>query len=416
MDAEIIAIGTELLLGQSVDTNSSWLARNLARLGFNVFRLGAVGDNERRLAEAIQLALSRSEVVLTTGGLGPTVDDVTRKAVARALQKPLVFHEELAKALEARFKARGLEYAPSNLTQAFLPQGATLVPNPGGTAPGFWCKSGKGHLACLPGVPSEMKSMFEATVEPALRALDPRGTVILSRVYRTTGLAESLLNEKILDLFEGSENPTVAVLAHAEGVDIRLTARADGSEAAVALLDALGKRMTERLPQHIYGWDQDVMETIVGRLLATRNLTLACAESLTGGLVAQRLTQVPGATRYFRRGYVTYSDESKSQLLQVPDSVLRSKGAVSPETALAMARGCRQADGADLGVSTTGIAGPAGGTPEKPVGLVYVGLADEANAWVREFRFSGTRDSIQRKTAQAALEWVRRYCLQLPME
>jgi nicotinamide-nucleotide amidase len=416
MNAEIIAIGTELLLGQSVDTNSSWIARHLARLGLNVFHFQTVGDNEKRLEDALKLALSRSDFVVATGGLGPTVDDVTRKAAARATQRTLVFHEEWAKVIEAFFQKRGLDFPKANLNQAFLPQGSLVVPNPVGTAPGFIAKAGKSSLVCLPGVPSEMMAMFEATLEPHLRSLNPGGTVILSRVYRTTGISESAVNEKILDLFEDSTNPTVAVLAHSEGTDIRLTARAASEAEAKALLEGLGRQMTARLPQHIYGWDKDDLETIVGRLLATRRLTLAVAESLTGGLVTHRLTQVPGATAYFRRGYVTYSNESKTECLEVSKNLLAAQGAVSPETAVAMARGAMKADGADIGIATTGIAGPSGGSENKPVGLVYVALVDDSNAWVREFRFGGEREVVKRRSAQAVLEMVRRYCLQLPME
>jgi nicotinamide-nucleotide amidase len=416
MNAEIIAIGTELLLGQSVDTNSSWIARNLARLGYNVFHIQAIGDNERRLEEAFRTALTRSDVVVATGGLGPTVDDVTRKAAARATQRPLVFHEDMAKAIEVFFQKRNMDFPKSNANQAFLPQGSIVVPNPVGTAPGFIAKLGKASLICFPGVPPEMMAMFEATAEPYLRQLNNGGAVILSRVYRTTGISESAVNERILDLFENSTNPTVAVLVHPEGTDIRLTARADSASEATSLLEALGRQMMSRLPQHIYGWDQDDMETIVGRLLATRRLTLAVAESLTGGLITHRLTQVPGATHYFRRGFVTYSDEAKRDCLGVSGTILSAHGAVSPEVAVAMAKGSRQKDEADIGLATTGIAGPTGGNEKKPVGLVYVALADETNAWVREFRFGGSREVIKRRTAQAALEMVRRYCLQLPME
>ncbi len=416
MDAEIIAVGTELLLGQSTDTNSAWIAGNLARLGFNVFHIQSVGDNERRMEEAFRQALSRSGLVVVTGGLGPTVDDVTRKAASRALQKPLIFHEDLSKEIEERYRSRNQAYPKTNANQAFLPQGATVLSNPSGTAPGFLSKAGKSFMACLPGVPSEMKAMFETQLEPKLREMNPGRVVILSRTYRTTGLPESQLNERILELFENSLNPTVAVLAHAEGVDVRLTARAEGDAAALELLDGLGKKMTALLPHHIYGWDRDDLETIVGRLLDTRNLTLALGESLTGGLVAHRLTQVPGSTRYFRRAYVTYSDLSKTELLKVPSELIRAHGAVSRETALAMAKGCRAADGSDLGLATTGIAGPGGATGEKPVGLVYTALADEAHSWVREFRFTGPRETVKRKAAQAALEMVRRHCLGLPME
>jgi nicotinamide-nucleotide amidase len=416
MNAEIIAIGTEMLLGQTVDTNSAYLAGRLARLGINVFHHQTVGDNEKRVEDAFKTALGRSDLVLATGGLGPTVDDVTRKAASRATGRPLVFHDEISARIEAIFKERKLPFPKSNASQAYVPQGATLVPNPVGTAPGFIAKLGKASLICLPGVPSEMIAMFEATVEGHLRSLDPGGSVLLSSVYRTTGISESAVNERILDLFENSTNPTVAVLAKPEGTDIRLTARAATEAEAKALLEGLGKTLTARLPQHIYGWNQDDLETIVGRLLATRRMTLAVAESLTGGLVTHRLTEVPGSTTYFRRGYVTYSDQAKAECLGVDPGLIARHGAVSAETAVAMAKGCREKDGADLGLATTGIAGPSGGSDKKPVGLVYIALADESNHWVREYRFGGERDVVKRRAAQAALELTRRYCLQLPME
>ncbi|HVM31736.1 MAG TPA: CinA family nicotinamide mononucleotide deamidase-related protein, partial [bacterium] len=276
MNAEIVAIGTELLLGQSQDTNSVWLAQQLAGLGVDLFGFQAVGDNEKRMEAAIRGALERARVVLTTGGLGPTVDDVTRKVAAKLSRRPLVFHEDIAKAMEERFTRLrpGKPFPKVNLNQAFIPQGATLIPNPVGTAPGFLVKVDQATLICLPGVPAEMKAMFGETVRPFLKSQAPAGVLIKSRVYRTTGIFESALNEKIADLFESSTNPTIGVLAHKEGVDIRLTAKAESEEKADALLDGLGKTLTTRLPNHIYGLDQDGLETIVGKLLATRSLTL----------------------------------------------------------------------------------------------------------------------------------------------
>src|SRR5579859_4539320 len=239
MNAEIVAIGTELLLGQNVDTNSSWLAQQLALMGIDVFAFQAVGDNERRIETALKLACERSQAVIATGGLGPTVDDVTRKVAARLAQKQLVYQEALAKEIEQFFAKLSRPCPKVNLNQAFIPQGATVIPNSHGTAPGFIVKVGKSHLACLPGVPSEMKAMFEETVKGFLRGLSPAGSLIKSRVFRTTGISESLLNEKILDIFEKSVNPTVAVLANAEGVDIRLTAKAGSEAEANSLLDGL---------------------------------------------------------------------------------------------------------------------------------------------------------------------------------
>lgn len=418
MNAEIVAIGTELLLGQNQDTNSSWLAREMALLGVDVFSFQAVGDNERRLEAALKAACERSAFVVTTGGLGPTVDDVTRKVAAKLAGKPLIFEEKIAKAIEERFmKFRpGKPFPKVNLNQAFMPQGATVVPNENGTAPGFIVKVGKCHLACLPGVPAEMKPMFEATLKPFLKSLAPTGTIIKSRIYRTTGMDESALNERIRDLFESSTNPTIGVLANAYGVDIRLTAKAANEKEADQLLEGLGKTLTLRLPNHIYGWDQDELETIVGRLLTTRRLTLALAESCTGGLIAHRVTQVPGSSQYFIGGWNVYSNRFKSASLGVDPKTLESKGAVSLETAKEMAKKAREKTGADLALAVTGIAGPSGGTPEKPVGLVFLGLADDQGVRVFERRFSGDRATFKAKVSQAALEFLRRSCLKLPLE
>lgn len=416
MNAEIVVIGTELLLGQNVDTNSSWIAQQLALLGVDVYGFQAVGDNEKRLEAALKMACERSTVVITTGGLGPTVDDVTRKVIARLAQKQLVFHENIAKAIEQRFAhfRPGKPFPKVNLNQAFIPQGATIIPNANGTAPGFIVKVAKSHLACLPGVPSEMKAMFEETVKPFLKSLSPGGAVIKSRVYRTTGIDESALNEKIADIFEKSTNPTIGVLAHWEGVDIRLSAKAESVEKADALIEELGKVLTTRLPNYIYGWDHDGIETIVGRMLTTRHMTLATAESCTGGLISHRITQVPGSSNYFLRGYVVYSNEAKEDALGVDPQVIQKKGAVSREVAEALAANVRRAAKADVGLSTTGIAGPTGGSVEKPVGLVYIGLSDEQATQAFEFRFTGNRESIQKRASQAALELLRRHCLQMP--
>jgi nicotinamide-nucleotide amidase len=416
MNAEIVAIGTELLLGQNVDTNSGWLAQQMALLGIDVYGFQAVGDNEKRIETALKLACERSQTVITTGGLGPTVDDVTRKVAGRLAQKQLVYNEALAKQIEEFFAKLGKPCPKVNLNQAFIPQGATVIPNPMGTAPGFIVKVGKSHLACLPGVPFEMKAMFEGTVRAFLKGLAPSGNIIKSRIFRTTGISESLLNEKIVDVFERSTNPTVAVLAHAEGVDIRLTAKAASEAEVNGLLDGLGKTVMSRLPNFIYGLDQDNMETIVGRLLTTHNLTLAVAESCTGGLITHRVTQVPGSSGYLLGGWVAYDNKVKTASLGVDPNVIQRKGAVSAEVASAMARNAREKCGADIGLSTTGVAGPSGGTAEKPVGLVYIGISDDQKSEGLEYRFTGTRETIKMRASQAALELLRRHCLGMPLK
>jgi len=415
MNAEIVAIGTELLLGQNVDTNSAWLAQQLALLGVDVYGFQQVGDNEKRMEAAIKGACERSQVVITTGGLGPTVDDLTRKVAAKVGQKTLVYYENLAKAMEAKFFRSGKLFPQSNLNQAFIPQGATLIPNPVGTAPGFILKIDKTYLVTLPGVPSEMKAMFEQTVKPFLKGLEPATSIIKSRVYRTTGMSESRLNEKIADIFESSKNPTIGVLAHPEGVDIRLTAKATNEEEADMLIDALGKILLTRLPNNIYGLDKDELESIVGQMLTTRHMTLATAESCTGGLISRRITQVSGSSTYFLRGYVVYSNESKSDMLKVDPKMIKNKGAVSAEVAEVLAVNARTQSAASVAISTTGIAGPTGGTEEKPVGLVYIGLSDDQTTHTFKFQFTGDREVVQLKASQAALEILRRHCLGLSL-
>jgi nicotinamide-nucleotide amidase len=415
MNAEIVAIGTELLLGQNVDTNSAWIARQLALLGVDVYGFQQVGDNEKRMEAALKGACERSQVVITTGGLGPTVDDLTRKVAAKVGQKTLVYYENIAKAMEAKFFKTGKPFPQSNLNQAFIPQGATMIPNPVGTAPGFILKIDKTYLITLPGVPSEMKAMFEQTVKPFLKGLEPVNSIIKSRVYRTTGMSESRLNEKIADIFENSKNPTIGVLAHPEGVDIRLTAKAANEEEADKLIDTLGKVLLTRLPNYIYGLDKDELENIVGQMLTTRHMTIATAESCTGGLISRRITQVSGSSSYFLRGYVVYSNEAKSDMLKVDSKVIKNKGAVSAEVAEALAVNARIQSSASVAVSTTGIAGPTGGTEEKPVGLVYIGLSDDQTNHTFKFQFTGDREVVQMKASQAALEILRRHCLGLSL-
>lgn len=415
MNAEIVAIGTELLLGQNVDTNSSWIARQLALLGVDVYAFQQVGDNEKRMEEALKLACGRSQMVITTGGLGPTVDDLTRKVAAKVGQKTLVYYEHIVKEMEARFFRSGRPFPKSNLNQAFIPQTATIVSNPIGTAPGFILKVGKSHLICLPGVPREMKAMFEATVKPFLKGLEPATSIIKSRVYRTTGISESRLNEVIADIFESSTNPTIGVLAHPEGVDVRLTAKTATEEEADKLIDELGKVLITRLPNTIYGLNEEELESIVGQMLTTRHMTLATAESCTGGLISSRITKVPGSSNYFLRGYVVYSNEGKSDMLKVDPKLIEKKGAVSAEVCKALAENARVQSGASVALSTTGVAGPSGGSAEKPVGLVYIGLSDESSTQTFKFLFTGEREVVQMKASQAALELLRRHCLGLPL-
>lgn len=356
MRAEIVAVGTELLIGQIANTNARWMSERLAELGIDVLHHQVVGDNERRIVEAIALAASRADVVLVTGGLGPTQDDVTRPALAEAAGARLVRHTEIEDALRDRFRVRGRDMPASNLAQADVPEGGRSITPERGTAPGLVLSIGGATVYAIPGVPSEMREMMEGTILPELSALVGSASLV-SRTLRVYGLAESRISELLDDLFHASSNPTVAYLAGGGEVHVRLTAKASPAEATV-LLDTLEGRVRERLGDHVYGSGDEPLEVVTGRLLEERGLTIACAESLTGGGLGERITAVAGASAYFLGSAVTYSMEAKRSLLGVSEATLDGPGPVSRECAAEMASGARRVFGADLAVALTGAAGP----------------------------------------------------------
>lgn len=403
MNAEIVVVGTELLLGQTLDTNSQWLCRRLAELGVNVFFRSTVGDNQRRIEDVLRQALTRAELVIVTGGLGPTVDDVTRQACATVAGRPLVLHEDLLAKIRARFETRGVRMSDNNALQAMIPQGADVIPNPNGTAPGIWIDLGGRALAALPGVPREMTAMFDSFVVPALRARGAVTTTLRSRVLHVVGLAESHVDSKIEDLFRSQENPTIGVLAHPGQVDIRLTARAGTEAEALILIAPLERKILDRVGDHVFGMDDDTLEAVCGKNLMLHRKRLAVAESLTGGQLCDRLTNVPGSSDWFERGVIAYSNRSKTELLGVPEAVFAAHGAVSEECARAMAEGVRSRFGVDWGVSLTGIAGPGGASPEKPIGLVYIAIAHPTGTCCDRMQFLGDRAAIKRWSSQTAL-------------
>ncbi len=410
MGAEILTIGTELLLGQIVDTNAAYIGERLAEAGIDLFTKTTVGDNRGRIAAALRSALERSDIVIATGGLGPTEDDLTREVFAEVLGMPLTLDEGILAAIRQRFAARGIPMPENNAKQAMVPAGATVIPNPRGTAPGLLLRPPQGQtIACMPGVPSEMKPMLTDEIIPRLRRLHGIRGMIRSRVLKSWGLAESRVDELINDLFRTQRNPSIALLAKSGEIHIRLTAKGEEARAIEAMLDALEAKIRPRLGEAIFGRDAEEMETVVGRLLRERRLTLALAESCTGGLVAHRLTNVPGSSEYFERGVVTYSNQAKTEVLGVPVELVAARGAVSPEVTEAMASGVRRLARADLGAAVTGIAGPAGGTPEKPVGLTYVALAWDGGAVSRELRLFTERDLNKIRASQALLDMLRRH-------
>ncbi len=406
---EIDTIGDELLLGETVDHNSAWLGRVLASVGIRVCRRATVGDDAAGIRDAVGQALERTGAVLCTGGLGPTRDDLTKPVVAELFGRELVLDEALLEQLNRRFSERGIRMAALNRSQAEVPRGATVFPNSRGTAPGLGLEDAEGRLAILlPGVPHEMRALVAEQVLPFLQVRWPgRGRPIVHRRLRTTGIPESTLAERIDDLVAGFAPITVAFLPAATGVDIRLTSWGALDEAeAVRAIDAAEALLRERIGRYIYGRDDEDLVDAVARVLTARGLTLALAESCTGGLLAKRLTDAAGSSAWMLGGIVAYANDAKRRLLGVRDDTLRAHGAVSEQTAREMAEGVRAALGADCGVSITGIAGPTGGTDEKPVGTVWTGLALRGRIDARLFRLFGDRSQIRERAAQAALAFL----------
>ncbi len=416
MGAELLTIGTELLLGQIVDTNASWMAQRLAEAGIDVFYKSTVGDNWGRIEAAIRLALTRADVIIMTGGLGPTEDDLTREVLAAVLERRLQLAPEILRSIEARFQRRRIPMPENNRKQAMVPEQAEVLANPRGTAPGLLCRADGRVLVCMPGVPTEMKPMLLDQVIPRIRDAFGIRTRIVSRILKTCGISESSLDERIGDYFRAMRNPTIGVLAHAGEIHIRMTCKGEDPADIAGLLDALEAKLRERLGHLVFGRDDEKLEAVVGRLLRDRGATLAVAESCTGGLIASRVTDVSGSSEYFERGVVAYSAGAKQHLLGVPPETLATHGLVSLPTAQAMALGIRRLASTTLGLATTGIAGPTGGTPDKPVGLVCVGLAWDGGASAREFRLLGDREQVKYRGAQMALEMLRRHLLGVPMD
>lgn len=416
MGAELLTVGTELLLGQIVDTNASWMSQRLAEAGIDVHYKSTVGDNWNRIDAAIRLAMSRADVVIMTGGLGPTEDDLTRDVLAAVLGRPLRLDPAVLAHIADRFARRRVPMPANNRKQAMVPEGAHVLHNPRGTAPGLLVRDAGHVVVCMPGVPSEMKPMLLDQVIPQIRDAFGIRSRIVSRLLKTCGISESTVDQRIGDYFRGMRNPTIGVLAHLGEIHVRLTCKGDNVEEIDAKLNDLEEKIRGRLGHLIFGRDEERLEAVVGRLLKERRATVAVAESCTGGLVASRLTDVPGSSEYFECGAVPYSATAKAHLVSVPPELLSRCGAVSPEVACAMARGVRRSSGATLGLATTGIAGPGGGTPETPVGLVFVALAHESGEAVREFRLLGEREQVKFRGSQMALEVLRRFLLGIPTD
>jgi len=412
VNAEIVTIGRELLDGSRSDTNTVYLGSRLWALGTEVVRSTTVPDEPAAIEDAVGRALEAADIVITTGGLGPTSDDRTKHVVARLFARKLVLDEDVLARLYAYFEELGREMPEINMSQAMIPEGARVIMNTRGTAPGLVLEKDDAVLFSLPGVPSEMRAMVENYVVPFLEG---RGLVRLvqERVIRTTGIPESTVAERTGDLARKLIRTEVAYLPSMTGVDLKVVARGDTPAEAARTADRSAERLADRLGSCVYARGGESIEKVVGYLLAMGEATLAVAESCTGGRLGWRVTKVPGSSDYFLGGVVAYADELKKRLLGVKAGTLKRHGAVSAEVASEMAAGVRKKTGASHALSITGTAGPGGGTAEKPVGLVYVGVAWERGERVSEFRFPGGRGQVRERAAQAALDSLRRVLLNI---
>lgn len=412
MRAELVSVGTELLLGEIVDTNAAYVSQRLAEVGVDVHFRHTVGDNLERIVSVLELALSRSDVVLVCGGLGPTPDDLTRESFAAVTGRPLVSNAQAQARLRDFFARRGLTPTENNLKQATVPAGGRLLENTCGTAPGLLVEHEGRVLIAVPGPPPEMREMMQREVLPYLvERQGGRYAPIFTRVLRFADVGESTLVAEIADIIEAQSDPTIAPYARPGEVTLRLATKDRDEAAARARLDELEARLRARVGDRIYGVDDETMEVAVGKALRERGATVAVAESCTGGLVASRITDVPGASDYFLGGVVAYANEVKQKVLGVPAETLAEHGAVSEQTARAMAAGVRELMGADYGLATTGIAGPSGGTAEKPVGLLYIAVADAADTVCLRQNWPGTREQFKARVSQYALNLLRKRVL-----
>jgi nicotinamide-nucleotide amidase len=410
MRAEIIAVGSELLTPYRLDTNSLYLTDELNKLGIRIVHKSVVGDSAVDIRATFRSALDRSELIVGCGGLGPTDDDRTRETVAQLLGRQLALDDGVLRGIQERFRRFARTMPEINVRQAMVPAGAIMLPNPRGTAPGLWIEGGGHIVILLPGPPAELRGIFESEVRPRLvrQGIEER---LFTRDLRLTGLPESEVEQRVRPLYALYPETENTILATPTGIQLHPRTWSRDPAQAEKMLDEIVSRMALALGEHLYSTRGETLEDVVALALTENRATIAVAESCTGGMLAERLTNVPGSSSYFLGGVVCYSNELKSSLVGVPAEIIDSKGAVSAETALALANGIRKQTGATLGIGITGIAGPGGGTPEKPVGLVHISIADERGARERATRFPGDRERIRFQATQQALDTVRRYFL-----
>ncbi|WP_373897278.1 competence/damage-inducible protein A [Haloimpatiens sp. FM7315] len=410
MKAEILAVGTEILLGDILNTNAQYLSKKLAQLGIEVYFQGVVGDNEDRLKEALELSFKRADLVITTGGLGPTKDDLTKETIFDFFHKPSVIHEKSLNSIKEYFKKSNREMPDNNIKQAYFPEDAIIMENNNGTAPGCILESKGKIIGVFPGPPKELVPMFEESFLPYIKKFT-KG-VLYSKVLRVAGLGESKACEIIQDILDEQNNPTIAPYAKDTEVTFRITAKANTEVEAKKIIEPLEKKVRERLGENVYGVGNTSIEDETAKLLIKNNLTIAVAESCTGGLLAGKLINYPGISSVFMDGVVSYSNESKMKRLGVKEETLDKYGAVSKEVAMEMAEGVSKTMETKVGISTTGIAGPTGGSPEKPVGLVYVGLYIEGKTSYIRLNLNGNRQKVRDLAVNKAINYLRRNILE----
>ena len=416
MKAHIITIGDEILIGQTLNTNAAYIGERLTDLQIKISGSSVVPDSEEIIMKEFNKALSSNDVVLVTGGLGPTHDDVTRKCVVEFFETELVENEEVLDDVKRFFEARGRTLTETNRGQALVPKNATPIRNSRGTAPGYWIEKRKKVFVCMPGVPYEMKNMMESFVLPKLEEKLHKKTVIMIKNLITTGIPESMLFDKLGNMEELLQGAKMAFLPSQFGVKTRITVEEATEEKAQNKLDEIEQKIRTHVGRFVYGKNDDTLEGVVAKLMIDRGLKLAIAESCTGGLISNRLTNISGSSEFFERGVVAYSNAAKVELLKVSEDSIQKYGAVSLEIARQMAEGVKATTGCDLGLAVTGIMGPTGATPNKPIGLVYIGLCDEKICTAKEFRFGDDRLLNKDRTSQAALEMLRRNLLGIPYD
>ncbi|HNU80950.1 MAG TPA: competence/damage-inducible protein A [Bacillota bacterium] len=411
MKGEIIAVGTELLLGNIVNTNAQYLSQKLADLGIDVYYHVVVGDNLKRLTETIKTSLERSDIVITSGGLGPTADDITKEGAAQAMGLKLLPDEESIERIKKMFSSTGRIMTENNIKQGYIPEGAVVLENNNGTAPGVLIEKEGKIVIMLPGPPKELYPMFESKVLPYLKS--KTDSTIRSKVLRVIGVGESAVEHMLKDIFDSQANPTIAPYAKDGEVHLRITAKTGIPEEADSLIAEMEQKVRAILGDNIYGCNEETLEEAVLKLLQKKNLTISLSESCTGGLVASRLTDIPGASASLISGVVSYSNESKINILKVKEDTIRKYGAVSPQTAEEMAVGAKRLSNTDIGLSITGIAGPDGGSAEKPVGLCYIGIAAVNSVNVHKIMLNGNRNKIRWGSSSRALDLLRRELLSM---